>query len=292
MRWRTVVAEGYWSLAANLSQTIAASMTVLIGMLLLGLFVGLGSWTLSWSNHVKSQLTVHVYFTKSATSAEETAFARKIQQSPYVKPGGIRFITSAEALQTMKKQAPELVQGLPSNPLGDAFELTPRTPESVDKLYKSIVSPTLPLGVNRVRDGRQISHRILQVAHVIEGVFFAAAAVLIAASVLLIANTIRLSVFSRRREIEVMKLVGATNWFVRGPFMVEGLLCGLGGALGAICILFLGRAFLLPSVLPNLSGDTGVHALSFPITALILLTIGLVVGALGSGLTLRRFLQV
>jgi cell division transport system permease protein len=287
-----VIAEGYWSLAANLSQTIAASVTVLIGMLLLGLFVGLGSWTLSWSNHVKSQLTVHVYFTQGATKADETAFARRIQQNPYVKPGGIRFVTSAEALQIVKKQAPDLVRGLSSNPLGDAFALTPRTPESVDKLYKSLVSPTLPPGVNRVRDGRQISHRILQVAHVIEGVFFAAAAVLIAASVLLIANTIRLSVFSRRKEVEVMKLVGATNWFIRGPFMVEGLLCGLGGAFGAVFILFLGRTFLLPSVLPNLSGDTEVHALSFPITALILSTIGLVVGALGSGLTLRRFLQV
>ena len=79
-------------------------------------------------------------------------------------------------------------------------------------------------GVERVKDGQQTSKRILQVARVIEVVFLVAVIVLLAASILLIANTIRLSIFSRRREIEVMKLVGATNWFVRGPFMVEGLL--------------------------------------------------------------------
>jgi cell division transport system permease protein len=79
---------------------------------------------------------------------------------------------------------------------------------------------------------------------------------------------------------------------VRGPFMVEGLLCGLGGSTLAVLLLLLGRTFVLPSLLPNLSGDSEVHALSFPLTALILLAIGLGVGAVGSGLTLRRFLRV
>lgn len=146
--------------------------------------------------------------------------------------------------------------------------------------------------MHRVRDGKQISHRVLQVAHIIEGVFFGAAAILVATSILLIANTIRLSVFSRRREIEVMKLVGATNWFVRAPFMVEGLLCGLGGALAAVFVLLLGRVFLMPALLPHLSGDNGVHALSFPLTAMMLVAMGLVVGAAGSGVTLRRFLRI
>ena len=80
-----------------------------------------------------------------------------------------------------------------------------------------------------MKDGQQTSKRILQVARVIEVVFLVAVIVLLVASTMLIANTIRLSIFARRREIEVMKLVGATNWFVRGPFMLEGLLCGLVG---------------------------------------------------------------
>ena len=90
-----------------------------------------------------------------------------------------------------------------------------------------------------------------------------------------------------------MKLVGATNWFVRGPFMIEGLLCGLGGALLAVFFLVLGKEVALPAILHNaLSTDPDVHALAFPLTALILLGMGLALGALGSGLTLRRFLRV
>jgi cell division transport system permease protein len=90
-----------------------------------------------------------------------------------------------------------------------------------------------------------------------------------------------------------MKLVGATNWFVRGPFMVEGLLCGLAGAVLAVFFLALGKEIALPAILHNaLSSDPDVHALAFPLTALILLAIGLGLGALGSGLTLRRFLKV
>jgi cell division transport system permease protein len=291
VRWRTVIAEGYWSLAANLSQTIAASLTVLIGMLLLGMFIGLGSWTLAWSNHVKQELTVHVYFTPDANRAEETRYASQLAENPYAKTGGIRFVSKTEGFRIMQKQDSELTESLSSNPLGDAFTITPRTPESVNKLYASLTA-SAPSFVLRIRDGKQISHRILQVAHVIEGIFFAAAAVLVAASILLIANTIRLSVFSRRREIEVMKLVGATNWFIRGPFVVEGIACGLGGSLVAVVLLLLGRTLLLPAVLPSLSGGQGVHALRFSLTALILLVMGVSVGAIGSGLTLRRFLRV
>jgi cell division transport system permease protein len=123
-------------------------------------------------------------------------------------------------------------------------------------------------------------------------VFTLATLVLLVAATLLIANTIRLSIFSRRREIEVMKLVGATNWFVRGPFMLEGLFCGLAGSLLAVFFLVLGKEAALPAILPHLSGDEDVRALAFPLTALILLGMGLGLGALGSGLTLRRFLRV
>ena len=89
-----------------------------------------------------------------------------------------------------------------------------------------------------------------------------------------------------------MKLVGATNWFVRGPFMIEGLLTGAGGALLAIVLLIVGKEVALPSVIHILSTAPDVHALAFPLNALILLSLGLVLGALGSGLTLRRFLKV
>ena len=96
----------------------------------------------------------------------------------------------------------------------------------------------------------------------IEIVFLAAVLVLLIASTLLIANTIRLSIFSRRREIEVMKLVGATNWFVRGPFMLEGLLCGLVGSLVAVFLLLLGKELALPAILGRIESSSDVEALA------------------------------
>ena len=102
----------------------------------------------------------------------------------------------------------------------------------------------------------------------IELVFLIAVIVLLGASVLLIANTIRLSIFSRRREIEVMKLVGATNWFVRGPFMVEGLLCGLGGAIAAVALLVSAKEVVMPAIIPSTYTSPDVQALSFSFIAL------------------------
>jgi cell division transport system permease protein len=291
-RFKLLVSEAWRSLGANLSTTVAATMTVLIGMFLLGLFIALGTWTVSWSNHVKKQLVVKVYFLPTATTGQKTDLAKMLQQSPYVAPSGVHYISKEQAFAQMKRRYPELVKNLTSNPLPDSLDVTPNKAENVDKLYTSIVEPKKPAGVGKVNDGKRISHRILQVAHVIEVVFIVATLVLLIASILLISNTIRLSIFSRRREIEVMKLVGATNWFVRGPFMLEGLICGFFGSLLAVFFLVLGKAIALPSILPHLSGDTDVRALSFPLTALILIGMGLGLGAIGSGLTIRRFLQV
>jgi len=292
-RFRLLVSEAWRSLGANISTTVAATLTVLIGMFLLGLFIALGTWTLSWSNHVKNELIVKVNFKQHATPAQESSVARMLNQSPLVKPGGVTFVSKAEGFAYMKKHFPQLAENVPSNPLGDRLDVTPVKAEDVDKLFQSIVTPTKPPGVDTVTDGKQISHRILQVAHAIEIVFTVATLILIVASVLLISNTIRLSIFSRRREIEVMKLVGATNWFVRGPFMLEGLFTGLLGALMAIFLLVIGKSVALPAILGHvLSSDPDVHALAFPLTAVILVGMGLVLGALGSGVTIRRFLQI
>ncbi len=89
-----------------------------------------------------------------------------------------------------------------------------------------------------------------------------------------------------------MKLVGATNWFVRGPFMLEGLICGFVGSLAAVVLLLLGKEIALPAILGHIDSGSDVHAIAFPLTALILLATGLLLGAAGSGLTIRRFLRV
>ena len=287
---KLVLSEALRSIGSNLSTSIAATMTVLIGMFLLGLLIALGSWVVSWSDHVKNQLEVKVFFVDGVTPKQVNAVGAYLRTDPE-KIADYQFVSKAEALQRMRKSYPELTENLPSNPLPASYEITPQRAEEV-KVISAAIRAQKFAGVERVKDGQQTSKRILQVARVIEVVFLVAVIVLLVASVLLIANTIRLSIFSRRREIEVMKLVGATNWFVRGPFMVEGLLCGLLGAFAAVILLLLGKEIALPAILGQIDSSDDVRALGFGLIALILLVVGLAVGALGSGLTLRRYLKV
>ena len=299
MRLRLLFSEAWRSLGANLSTTFAAMMTVLIGMFLLGLLIALGTWTVSWSNHVKRELVVKIDFKTNAdkggpaTKAQENAVVAALQKNPLVSKtkDGWTFVSKRQALQQMRKTEPALVSVMPWNPFPDVIIVKPDKGEDLSALYKSL--HPLPPGVKEVVHDTHDSNRILRFAHWVEAIFLIAVVILLASASLLIANTIRLSIFSRRREIEVMKLVGATNWFVRGPFMIEGLLCGLGGAFLAVILLVIGKEVALPAILHNaLSTASDVHALEFTYTALILLAIGLGLGALGSGLTVRRFLRV
>ena len=288
-RFRLLVSEAVRSIGANLSTSIAATMTVLIGMFLLGLFIALGTWVVSWSDHVKNQLEIKVFFVDDVTPKQVNAVRIKLETDTRVKE--FQFVSRSEALRRMQKKYPQLTESLPSNPLPASYEITPGRAEEVKSIAADLRAAKLK-GVERVNDGKRVSDRILKVARVIEVVFLVAVIVLLISSVLLIANTIRLSIFSRRREIEVMKLVGATNWFVRGPFMLEGLLCGAAGSLLAILLLFLGKEVALGSILDRVDSTSDVKALAFSMIALILIGVGLGVGALGSGLTLRRFLRV
>ncbi len=288
-RFKLVGSEAIRSIGSNLSTSFAATITVLIGMFLLGLLIALGSWVVSWSDHVKSQLEVKVFFLDDVKPKQVNGVRIYLEQDERVQQ--FQFVTKREALARMQKKYPELTANLPSNPLPASYEVTPRDAGEVKALAADIRAQKFG-GVERVKDGQQTSKRILQVARWIEVVFLVGVVVLLIASVLLIANTIRLSIFSRRREIEVMKLVGATNWFVRGPFMLEGLLCGAVGAASAIVLLLLGKEVALPAILGHIDTSDDVQALGFGLTALILLAVGLGVGALGSGMTLRRYLRV
>ena len=289
---RLLFSEAWASIRMNLSTTFAATMTVLIGMCLLGLFIALGTWVLSWSNHVQRELQVHVYFQSNATPQQELAVRQKLQNDPRVKQ--VIFVSKAEAEAKMRKLYPGLYKvKLLENPLPDSYTVVPFNASSTPPLGKDVQTAGWS-GVDAVKWGNATAKRVITIAKVISLVFLIAVILLVVASTLLIANTIRLSIFARRREIEVMKLVGATNWFIRGPFMLEGFLCGLVGSVLAVILLVLGKTIALPSILPHIGGGSGsdVHSLSFTFNALALLGTGLLLGAMGSGLTLRRFLQV
>jgi cell division transport system permease protein len=307
-RLRLIVAEAVRSLGANLSTTFAATTTVLIGMFMLGLVVGLGSWALSLSDHYKKQLLVNVYFCTQLRCGHEASqqnmneVTSQLQSMPQVK--SVRFISKQQALEQERKKRPEMVNTLPYNPFPNALKVYPKRAESIDTIsaqlassnskdIESVCPPAPGSKSSKTATGEScsvISHRVLSVARYLWIVVLIAFVVLLVSSTLLVANTIRLSIFARRREIEVMKLVGATNWFVRGPFMIEGLLCGLGGAVAAIVLLVLGRTLFMPLI--HLTSASDIHAWPFGLHVLIVLGAGLALGAAGSGLTIRRFLQV
>jgi cell division transport system permease protein len=310
---RLLFSEAWASIRMNLSTTFAATMTVLIGMCLLGLFIALGTWVLSWSNHIQKELEVKVLFCTSvvpqkgcatgATKAQEQAVKFQLNQDRRIKD--VTFVSKEQAERQMQKSEPDMFKEgiVPSNPFPDEEVLTPVQAKDTPLIGKQIcqahypgVEPCPTKGIGNsggVQWGSTITKHVLTVAKVISLVFLIAVILLVIAATLLIANTIRLSIFARRREIEVMKLVGATNWFIRGPFVLEGLVCGVVGSVLAVILLLLGKAIALPAVIGHLGGgNSDIHALPFTLNALLIIAAGLFLGAMGSGLTLRRFLQV
>jgi cell division transport system permease protein len=286
-RLRLLFAEAVRSLGANVSTTVAATMTVLIGMFLLGFLIGLATWGFSVGNHYKRELVVKVFFSKQATTQQITGVRTRLLADPRVK--SVAIVSPAKALKQTEDQYPAYKGApLPSNPLGYTLTVQPKHGEDTPGIYNSL--KPWPPGVESATYGKKTAHRLLEVAKWIDIFFVIAVVILVISSTLLIANTIRLAIFARRREIEVMKLVGATNWFVRGPFMLEGLMTGVIGSVGAIVLLVLGKAIVLPHI--NVIHGTDIHAWPFELTALVILGVGLLVGAAGSGLTIRRFLQV
>jgi cell division transport system permease protein len=250
---------------------------------------------LSWSNSVEEGLKVKVFFCTEHTcdapvkEAEIGSVQRWLDRNQQVESH--EFVSKVEALEIMEERSPDLVKDLTYNPLPDAIEITPTSGDQVESIASSIRQQSFA-GVQEVGFGEDTARRVIKVGQVVSIIFLGVVILLLAASALLIANTIRLSIYARRREIEVMKLVGASNWFVRGPFMLEGVFCGLAGALIAVLLLLLGKEIALPAILPRFDAGSDVEALAFPVTALILLLLGLLLGAAGSGLTLRRFLRV
>jgi cell division transport system permease protein len=290
-----LLAESLRSLRASLSTTFAATMTVLIAMFLLGVSIALGSWVVSWSNHVKKDVQVKAFFCTEHTCATDVTdqqvgkVQRYLESDPRVKQA--TFVSKAEALEIMRDRSPELVQDLTYNPLPDAFEVQPNRAEDVELIAADLRAQQFA-GVEKVDFGRATARRIIRVGQVISIIFFGVVVLLLAASGLLIANTIRLSIYARRREIEVMKLVGATNWFIRWPFVLEGLIVGLCGAGLAVGILWAGKLAIIDPLAQNFNLIDNFSTIGFVPLIATLMAAAVVVSALGSGVTLRRFLRV
>ena len=291
--------EALKSLRSNFSTTLAAVVTVLIVLYLFGIGAALGSYIFSYTEKVRSDVTIKVWVSDDAKDSQRTAIRARLAADPRIETNSIKFVTKDQALAEAKKKFSEgTIQFLAGNPFPARFEVKAKDPDQSAAIASSVagmkgLEPTTDTLPNPDY-GAKTADKVLSTAGVIEAVIAGIAVVLGIAAVLLIGNTIRLSIFARRREVEVMKLVGATNWFVRWPFMLEGMICGILGAIGAVIVMFISyealRGYFETETLSGQGGSVG--ALAFWQVAILLMIAGLGLGAAGSGLTMRKFLRV
>jgi cell division transport system permease protein len=290
-RFRFYIGEAVRSLRANLATTLAATVTVLIVMFFLGVFVALGSYLYAKVDQVRGETKVSVYLKDDSSARQVGNLEVRLRQNPDVK--NVVYLSKLDALNQMKKQLGKdntVFKQLPVNPLPASLEVHLHDPGQAKAVAATVRGRP---GVDSVNYGGKTADRVLRVGATIEAVVGGLILILAIAAVLLIANTIRLSIHSRRREIEVMKLVGATNWFVRLPFIIEGMLCGLVGAAIAIVLLYASYVGLLREWIQGSDlSSSQVQAISFWLLGALLLVAGTGLGAAGSGLTLRRYLRV
>ena len=297
MRVAFFVKEAFRALRRNAAPSLAALVTILLTALVLGVFIPVVQATTGTANDVRERVVVDVFLKEGSTDAQRSQLRNQLLATPNVRQ--VEFVSKEEALKEQSKRNKAAFELLGSNPLPDAFRVSPKDPDGVNTIVDRI-APRGPggdrvprlAGVDEVRNRERDTERILDATGLVKALTASLAALFILASVALVANTIRLSLFARRREIEVMKLVGATNWFVRTPFMLEGLICGLVGSFVAVLLLLLAKEVAVARVGALSRAGEDVQALSFPLIALVLVLTSLVVGAAGSGITLRRFLRI
>ena len=286
------------SLRRDAGPPFAAMASVLVTMLVLGVFIPIVQATNGAANEVRGKVLVDVFLKTSATDADAERVRRQLtQETPHV--GNVVFVSKAEAYAREKRQNPEAYELLGSNPLPDTFRVTPDSPGNVDKLRDALAPVTasgersvIDPAVDEVKNRRDETNKILAGTKVVKLSIGFLAALLILASVLLISNTIRLSLLARRREVAVMKLVGATDWFIRWPFVIEGILVGAMGGIMAILLLLVAKVAFIDPFKQEFSLITATETVNFGVLVAILLIASVAVSAAGSGLSLRRFLRV
>ncbi len=271
--------------------SFAAMVAVMVTMLVLGVFIPIVQAANGAANSVRGRVLVDVYMTTGATTTDVQRVRMKLDglaDSPK-----IQFVSKDAAFKQESKRDPEAYALLGANPLPDTFRVTPKNADDLNSLKAQLlkIKGTEP-AMESVRDRRDDTTKILQATKFVKITVGVLAALLIAASIMLVANTIRLSLFSRRREVEVMKLVGATDPFIRWPFVFEGLIVGTVGALGAVMVLGLAKVAILDPLASDFALIAAPQTLAFPLLVLILLSAGAGLSALGSVVSLRRYLRI
>lgn len=290
--WEFYIREACRSLARNRFMTLASVSTVALSLLILGVFL-LGAVNLNnMAVTLESQVEVTAFLEDELKAEEVEVIKGRIQGLDGVRE--VTFVSKEEALERLKQQFGERKDLLTSveknNPLRNAVEVRTLDPTNVKNVVEELKA--LP-GVAKVSFKEEIIERLFSLTKAIRLVGLAVVVLLVGATIFLISNTIRLTVFARRREISIMKLVGATDWFIRWPFVLEGLCLGLLGSIPAMFLVVRFYHWLAAGVyqtlpfIPMLKPESILGRLQ-----LLLVGIGILVGTLGSAISMRRFLRV
>ena len=292
--------EALRALRRNAAPSLAAVATVLITTLVLGVFIPVVRAVTGKTNEVRNKIELEVFINDDATRGEVNELGNMIRDIRHVE--SIDYISKAEALRILKARLGDkssITEDLPGNPLPRSYRIKLDDPKNAD-LVKAGLQPTAANGepryispaIQEVKNREDDTEKILSATSTIKILLASLAGLLVLASVLLVANTIRLSIFARRREVEVMRLVGATNWFIRWPFVIEGLLVGFIGGLVAVVLLWLAKVTVVDPWSDRFALIAAPDTIRFSLLVLVLLAAATAVSAVGSGITLRRFLRV
>jgi len=293
--------EALRALRRNGAPTLAAVVTTVVTVILLGVLIPIFQTTQAKSDQIRSELNIHAGLYDDATKAETAATKTELEGIPHVDE--VTYVSKDQALKTLRSELKDksIVEQLNTNPLPASFEVKADDAANLEGIREAIMpigangkpQPISPI-ISNIFDRQEASQQIEQVTSALKIVLTVMTALLIAASLMLVGNTIRLSIYTRRREVEEMRLVGATRWFIRWPFMIEGVVVGFAGGALAILILWLGKITIVDPLSDTFSflAAQNNSTLSFPALVAILFAASVLVSAVGSGVTLRRFLKV
>ena len=289
-----VVKETASNLWRNRIMTLAAILTVAISLSLAGaawlLKQGVARADVRWKNGVE----LIVFMQPGASSSQIGAVDQELRADPLVR--SFTWWDQKKSLVEFRqlfRGDPALEQSVTApSQLPPSYRVVPRNPDNVATLTRQFGSQP---GVRSVNSDTQLARQIASLSRAAEYVMWALAIILLSCSAALILNAIRVAVFARRREVAVMKLVGATNWFIRVPFMMEGLAQGLVGAAvaaGVVIATQFGLNTMFDDIGSTLFRASSVSGHDVILTEILVILAGAVIGTVGSALGLRRFLEV
>lgn len=302
MRFSFFLSEAFGSMRRNWVMAMAAVITVFISTAILGAVLVTRDNLNQGATNLKNRVMIEVFIKDDATPEQTQSLERKIQGMNDVK--SYKYISKEEALRRFRERFGErIIKNLPINPLPASYEIQVKNADRVDSVAQQFFNdPTVdndPGTHNGVKYARETVRKMLGTISLIEKGMWVTTGIFAAAAVLLISTTVRLSIFARRREVEIMRLVGATNWFIRWPFVLEGFITGLVGAMLAAAFVWVGNwgiaNWIQSSQIDFLSlrvfrmwWQGGTWPLGLMPSLAIL---GALLGAVGSLVALRRYLK-